>query len=268
MSAPRRFHVDLPPGAAPAAGQRATLDAEESKHVRTVLRLDDGDRIAVTDGRGHAGEAVITGGGKHAVAVQLTGMATETAEVAAPRLHLACAVVKGKRFEYALEKAVELGAHRITPLLTRRGVVDPRAGKQDRWRGLLVAALKQAQRCWLPELAGPTELPALLAAAGGPVLFGAAPSDVVAEPPQRPTGLAAQALRRRQDGQAAPEELTLLVGPEGGWEAEELRVLAEQDAVPVWLGPHVLRTETAAVAGLAALQQLRQAWQAPAAPAT
>jgi 16S rRNA (uracil1498-N3)-methyltransferase len=194
-------------------------------------------------------------------------MATETAEVAPPRLHLACAVVKGKRFEYALEKAVELGAHRITPLLTQRGVVDPRAGKQDRWRGLLVGALKQAQRCWLPELAPPTELPALLAAAD-PVLFGAAPTDVVAEPPQRPTALAAQALRRRQEGHAAPGQLTLLVGPEGGWEADELRVLAERDAVPVWLGPHVLRTETAAVAGLAALQQLRQAWQAPAAPPT
>ena len=260
MSAARRFCVELPGAGPPAPGQRATLDREESRHVRTVLRLHDGDPLAVTDGRGHACEAVIRGGGKHAVTVEITGVATETAEVAPPRLHLVCAVVKGKRFEFAVEKAVELGAHRITPLLTLRGVIDPREGKQDRWRGLLQAALKQSGRCWLPELTGPATLGEALDAAAGPVYFGAAPGDLVAETPQRPTALAAQAARRRLDGQPAPEQLTLLVGPEGGWEAEELRVLAERDAIPLWLGPHVLRTETAALSGLAVMQLVRQAW--------
>ncbi len=262
MSAGRRFCVELPGAGPPAAGQRATLDREESRHVRTVLRLNDGDPLAVTDGRGHACEAVIRGGGKHAVVVEVVRVATETDEVATPQLHLACAVVKGKRFEFAVEKAVELGAHRLTPLLTLRGVIDPREGKQDRWRGLLQGALKQSGRCWLPELSEPTPLSAVLAAAApGPVFFGAAPGDLVAEPPQLPMSLAAQAARRRLDGQTAPERLTLLIGPEGGWEADELRVLAECDAIPVWLGPHVLRTETAAVAGLTVLQLVRRAWQ-------
>jgi len=261
----RRFFADLPAGPAPAPGVRLVLDAEESRHVRSVLRLDDGDVLTVTDGRGHVCEAVIRGGGKHAVAVEVVSVATDAAEDAAPRLHLACAVVKGKHFEFALEKAVELGAHAVTPLRTDRGVIDPRSGKQDRWRGLLVAALKQSQRCRLPELADLADLDTVLARASGPVYFGAAPSDVVAEAPQTPAALAAQAARRRLDGQRVPDALALLVGPEGGWSPAELRLLAERDAIPLWLGPHVLRTETAALAGLVALQLVRRAWQgAPA----
>jgi 16S rRNA (uracil1498-N3)-methyltransferase len=260
----RRFYAELPDHAEPVAGVRAVLDAEESRHLRTVLRLDDGDAIALVDGRGHLCTAVVREGGKHAVTVEITAVDVDASEDAAPRLHLGCAVVKGKHMEFAVEKAVELGAHRITPLRTARGVIDPREGKRDRWRNLLVAALKQSQRCRLPELHGPEDLDVVLAAAAaaGEVFFGAAPSDLVAERPQTLTSLAAQAQRRRLEGQQPPAELTLLVGPEGGWEPAELQVLAHAGAVPVWLGPHVLRTETAALAGLVALQQIRHAWRA------
>ena len=78
----------------------------------------------------------------------------------------------------------------------------------------------------------------------------------------QPTAAAAQAARRRLDGQAAPEELVLVIGPEGGWTTLELQLLAARDAVPLILGPHVLRTETAAVVGLGAVQQIRHAWRA------
>ena len=95
-----------------------------------------------------------------------------------PRLVLACAVVKGKRFEWALEKAVELGAHEILPLVTELGVVDPRPGKQDRWRTIMIAALKQSGRSWLPALIRPVTISqALQRHPEGQVVFGAAPAD-------------------------------------------------------------------------------------------
>ncbi len=258
----RRFFVDIPDGRTPVVGERFTLDQDQSKHLCTVIRAGSGDALALTDGRGHALEAVITGGDRRHTEVEITDVRDAAREVAPPRLHLACAVVKGKRFEFALEKAVELGVHVVTPLRTERGVIDPRDGKLDRWRTLLISALKQSGRCHLPTLqplATPVEV---LDAARGPVLFGAAPGDLVAERPLQPTAAAAQAARRRLDGQAAPEELVLVIGPEGGWTTLELQLLAARDAVPLILGPHVLRTETAAVVGLGAVQQIRHAWRA------
>jgi 16S rRNA (uracil1498-N3)-methyltransferase len=259
----RRFYVDLPPDTEPRPGLRASLDAEESRHVRTVLRLADGDPVELTDGRGHVLDGVVAGGGRKAVVVEITAVHEELLEAAPPQLHLACAVVKGKRFEYAVEKAVELGAHVITPLETRRGVIDPRDGKRDRWQHLLVGALKQCGRCHCPQLRPLVRLEALLTAASGPLLYGAAPDDAVAMPRQSPIQAVQEAVASRREGQPVPQELVLLVGPEGGWEAGELQQLAARGARPLDLGPHVLRTETAAVAGLAALQQVRRGWLDP-----
>lgn len=256
----RRFHVELPSGASPQPGQRVLLDAEETRHIRSVLRLKDGDRIALTDGLGHALEGVLVGGDKRGALVELDQVARAEAEVAPPLLHLACAVVKGRRYEAAVEKAVELGAHVVTPLITDHGVIEPGSGKRDRWHNLLITALKQCHRCHRPELREPTGLLQVLDARPGEAYFGAAPGDLVGEQLQDATPLAAQATRRRLEGQAPPAELLVLIGPEGGWSPAELHLLAGRGAVPLSLGPHVLRTETAAIAGLVALQQVRRAW--------
>lgn len=258
----KRFFVEAGERERWRVGQRVTLDAEQSKHLRTVVRLEVGDPLELTDGRGHVLTGRLAGGGRRDAEVEITEVSEAAGEVAAPRLHLACAVVKGKRFEFALEKAVELGVHAVTPLRTERGVIDPRDGKLDRWQGILVAAIKQSGRAHLPALRPLTDPAGALDRIGGPVVFGAAPGDLVGETPLVPTAAAAQAARRRLEGQSPPAEITLLIGPEGGWSPTELQLLAVRDVVPLLLGPHVLRTETAAVVGLAALQQIRQAWLA------
>ena len=205
----RRFFIETDAGQMPRAGDRVVLDAEQSKHLRTVVRLDVGDELELTDGRGHLLTGTLAGGGKRDAEVEITAVTDAVREVAPPRLHLACAVVKGKRFEFAIEKAVELGVHAVTPLRTERGVVDPRDGKLDRWRGLLVAALKQSGRCHLPELRPLTDPADALDQADGVALFGAAPGDLVGEKPLRPTAAAAQAsfsrdLRRAATGAGKP----------------------------------------------------------------
>lgn len=256
----RRFFIDIDSGQVLGVGDRVSLDAEQSKHVRAVLRYGDGDEIELTDGAGRAISGTIDGGGKRDVCVMIAKVSLAEREVVAPRIVLAVAVVKGKRFEMALEKAVELGVHAIVPMKCERGVIDPRDGKQDRWRGLLVSALKQSGRCHLPELRPLSEPAAVLDDAVGPVLFGAAPGDLVGEKPLHPTAAAAQAARLRLAGQSTPEQLTVMVGPEGGWSPAELQLMAVRDVVPLVLGPHVLRTETAAVVAVAALQQIRHSW--------
>lgn len=247
----RQFYLATDSASPPRAGDVVTLDADESRHLRTVLRGGRDRELVLVDGRGRRMTARPRDGAGP-VRLEILTVARVDEEAAPPRLVLGCAVVKGRRFEWVLEKAVELGAHRIVPLRTERGVVAARPGKQSRWQSLLVAALKQSGRALLPELAATVQLADLLdEARSGMTLFGAVPGETEAGPW---TDLLAPAPR------PLPATLTLLVGPEGGWTPAERGLMRESGAHAVGLGPHVLRTETAAAAGLAALQALRQAW--------
>lgn len=249
-----RFFVEMPDDRAPTVGQRLVLDRDESRHVVTVLRGEPGALVALTDGRGHALSARLLRSERGACTVEVVAVEAAPQETTPPLLHLACAVVKGRRFETALEKAVELGVHTITPLVCERGVVNPRDGRRDRWRHVLIAALKQCDRCYLPQvepLADPATL--LGRAPQGLACVAAAPAETAAGERLTLDRIAAAAT-----GGVEPSQLLLLVGPEGGFTADEQRLLAARGVLPLDLGPHVLRSETAAVAGLAVLQQLRR----------
>ena len=259
-----RFYLDVEADRLPSVGQRVTLDQSESKHLLTVLRTERGTPLTLTDGRGHALEATLDDCDRRRCVVRITAVRVDEEEAAIPLLHLACAVVKGRRFEIALEKAVELGAHVITPLLAERGTVDPRGGKLDRWRGILVNALKQSDRSHLPRLALPATVGEVHAAAdraSAEAWFGAAPIETPSTMPSTLLQAADLVSRRCGERLETPPELLLLIGPEGGWTDQELAAFARHPARPLTLGPHVLRTETAAMAGLTALQQLRSIWR-------
>jgi 16S rRNA (uracil1498-N3)-methyltransferase len=236
------------------------LDAGESRHLCDVLRARAGDPVELTDGRGALFRATFVARSSGRAHVRVDACAADPREQAPPLLRLTCAVVKGRRFEWALEKAVEIGAHAIVPLASERGVVDPGTRKQERWRGLVRAAMKQAHRTLLPELAPPASLAEVIdTARDGMLLWGAAAGDASAEAVLPSAELPAR-LGPTAAAREAPAWLTFLVGPEGGWSEAERARLDRAGAVPVQLGPHVLRTETAAVAGLLALQALRRCW--------
>jgi len=149
----RQFYLETDPDHLPRPGDTVTLDQAESHHLFTVLRGGRDPQLDLVDGRGHRLTGMPLGKEGKRAQVKILTCDTDAAEFLEPRLVLACAVVKGRRFEWALEKAVELGAHEILPLVTDLGVIDPRSGKQDRWRSLMIAALKQSRRSWLPLLA-------------------------------------------------------------------------------------------------------------------
>lgn len=253
----RQFFLETDPDHPPQPGQTVTLDEAESHHLFTVLRGGRDPELFLVDGRGRRLTGLSRGKDGRRARVEILTSEIDGQEFRLPRLVLACAVVKGRRFEWALEKAVELGAHEFLPLQTEFGVVDPRPGKQDRWQSLMMAALKQSGRSWLPELFGPQSVGDVMKRhPGDPALYGATPDDVTG--PVRPTTIRSM-LTGAEPGDP-PATLTMLIGPEGGWSPGELSVLSSQGARPVSLGPHVQRTETAAVTGLAVLQTLREQW--------
>jgi 16S rRNA (uracil1498-N3)-methyltransferase len=253
----RQFYLQTDPDHLPRPGDAVTLDQAESHHLFTVLRGGRDPQLDLVDGRGLRLTGLPSGKDGKLAQVEILTCETDSEEIRAPRLVLACAVVKGRRFEWALEKAVELGAHEILPLVTELGVIDPRPGKQERWRSLMIAALKQSRRSWLPILSEPLTVNQVLQRhPDGRAYFGATAVD--ADDGAQPTAIGTViAQEARTD---APATLTLLIGPEGGWSSAERSLISGRGARPVSLGPHVLRTETAAVSGLAFLQALRGQW--------
>ena len=253
----RQFYLETDPDHLPRPGDEVLLDRDESHHLFTVLRGGRDPELELVDGMGHRLTGLDRGRDGKLARVEILTVETDGEEFREPRLVMACAVVKGRRFEWALEKAVELGAHEFLPLETELGVVDPGPGKQGRWRTIMIAALKQSGRSWLPGLSRPMSVREVLGLRpSDPVLFGATSGDVSGSPV--PVTNQAGLL----DGTTGnpPRSLTMLIGPEGGWSATERSLMIETGARAVSLGPHVLRTETAAVTGLTVLQTLREKW--------
>jgi 16S rRNA (uracil1498-N3)-methyltransferase len=208
-----------------------------------VLRLGAGADLTLFDGAGGEYAARIASLRKDAVLVDVGAYAAVERE-SPLAVTLAQGVSRGERMDWVMQKATELGVRRIVPLITQRSVVrlDARQAekKSQHWRGISIAACEQCGRNRLPELAAPVGLQEFLAseahADGTRLLLAPAGSVRIGE------------LKSLQN-------LILLIGPEGGLAPEEGAAAMAQGFVAVRLGPRILRTETAAIAALAALQQ-------------
>jgi 16S rRNA (uracil1498-N3)-methyltransferase len=254
----RQFYLETVNDASPVPGELVVLDSDESHHLFTVLRGGRDQILHLTDGRGNRFTGKVNRSDRRRAEVEILTRHEDLAEVERPQLILACAAVKTKRFEWALEKAVEIGAHRVITLQTEHGVIEPGKGKVKRWQTIMKSALKQSARSWLPELVPNVSLEDYLAQMQAPCYFGAVPGDVDGPVP------GAHEIPATPD--AVPDQISLMIGPEGGWSAEERTALVSAGCLPIQLGPHILRTETAVVAGLQVLQIWRQAWRSSRKP--
>ncbi len=238
-SAPRLF-VDQPL----AAGATLTLPPPQSHYLAQVMRRAVGDAVRLFDDRTGEWLARISAVGRKAVTVAIEASLGPRETV--PDLWLCAAPLKRGRIDWVAEKACELGVARLLPVVTRRTVVDKL--NLDRLRAHMVEAAEQCGRTSLPELAEPVTLAALLRdwPAGRTLYF--------ADEAGGATPLAA-AVRARAI--AAPA--AILIGPEGGFLPEERAAIAAlADAVPVSLGPRILRADTAAVAAVAVWQAVAE----------
>jgi 16S rRNA (uracil1498-N3)-methyltransferase len=231
-----------------APGTTVVLSAEESAHATRVLRLRPGASIGVFDGRGREMAGVVASVDGDVV-VRLDA---EVAAVPEPSvaITLAHAVLKGDKMDAVVRDAVMLGVAAIRPIVSRHsettvGAVE-RGNRMERWRRVAVASAKQCGRAVVPEVLAAVDLvpgAAWFDTAGLP-----APRLVLAEPVAdalHPTPVAAVAC-------PAGGRATLLVGPEGGWAADEMQGFAGS-CTAVTLGPRTLRADAAAVVAMAGL---------------
>jgi len=238
MSAPR-FYLDQPL----ALGARFSLPPGPARHAAKALRLSAGDTITLFSGQGGEYSARIERIQKDEVAVSITGF-TDTERESRLRVMLAQGISSGERMDYTLQKAVELGVVAIQPIAAKRSVVKLAGERADKrvahWQGVVASACEQCGRNQVPVVAPPLTLAAWLGQHGaGRLLF-----------------LSPLADARLADLPAPTAMDCLVAGPEGGFEADEIAALHAAGAIPVRLGPRVMRTETAALAALAAMQTL------------
>jgi 16S rRNA (uracil1498-N3)-methyltransferase len=204
------------------------LPAGEADHVLKVLRGRNGDTVEVVDGAGKLFAARLRGGREAAVVEELAAP-----DGAGVEISLYQAVPKGGRMDLVVEKATEVGATRIVPLLAERGVVNPREGKVGRWRRVAEAAARQSLRLSVPEVADPVRFEDVASEVRGTrVLLHNAPD---LQPVEAVVGV----------------PVSLFVGPEGGWSGGELRLAEDAGIAFGGLGPYRLRSETAGIISVA-----------------
>lgn len=256
MTAPL-FHLD--PGALDGAGpdEVVTLTGAEGHHAATVMRLQPGEPVLLSDTVGRRAEGRVRSAGGGQLEVEILAVLDET--VLLPRLVLVQALAKDRRDLQGVESATELGVDAVIPWQAERSVARWKAGREAKkhaeWVAVVTTAAKQTRRTTIPEVRPLQSTAAYLKTVES---AGAAVGVVVLHETDE-TSLA-EAIAAVQEPAPTLEELHLLVGPEGGISDREIELLTAAGARVARLGPTVLRSSTAGPAALAAAQLLLGRW--------
>ena len=234
-SKPQRLFVtsELAPGAS------VELDPTQAHYLINVLRCKAGEEVLLFNGKDGEWLGGLSAAAKKRAIVTLTRQTRQ--QIPPPDLHYLFAPLKRARLDYMAQKATELGASRLMPVITRRTVAER------------VNSIEAAEQCcvlWVPEVAEPEKLGAILAGWDKKrLLIFADEAAPIASP--------LAALEKETKG-----PLAVLIGPEGGFEEEERTLLLTQPFVlPISLGPRVMRADTAAVAALSLVNATLGDWR-------
>lgn len=210
-----------------------TVTGDEFHHAIRVARAGVGEEVELFDRAGNAARGVVESIERDRAMIR-AGDALPSRE-SALAIHLAMAVIQLEKFELVLQKATELGVKTIIPLVTER--VELRAerysGKAGRWNKIVFEAVKQCGRAMVPKIEAPADFNEVILRGGACILFDADSPASGMGPPHT--------------------DVTLLIGPEGGWSDEELRAARERGVLFQRLGPRRLRAETAAIVALSVI---------------
>ena len=220
-------------------GQTVQLQPDRAHYLGRVLRLRRGSELLCFDGRGTAWRAEVEDDRSRTAAVRLLEVADRQPEPRL-RLHLVQGLLKGSAMDQVVQKATELGATDLWPILAARSNVSSEPSRQQRrlthWRRIIESACEQCGQLHLPVLHEPSDLATFLAAPPDARMLMLSPG-APAMPMSLPEG-----------------PLALLIGPEGGWHPQEISLGERQGADVRGLGALVLRAETAPLAALAAVR--------------
>jgi 16S rRNA (uracil1498-N3)-methyltransferase len=230
--------------------EELSLTADEAHHLAHVLRMKVGERVTVFNGRGVEATAEIVDVQRDRV--QLKSLAVETSETLAAKIAIGQSIPKGKNMELIVQKATELGAAAVHPLITNHTIVriDSREAvkKWEKWSRVALEACKQSGQNWMPEVTVPQT----------PAEFFA--DRLLSYDLKLVASLQADARDLRsllsevenRTGRR-PQSAIVLIGPEGDFTASEIEAAKAAGCLPLNLGPIVLRTETAAIHALSIL---------------
>lgn len=224
-------------------GQLLALSPEASQHIGVVLRMQVGERITLFCGDNREFDATLELVKKKQVMV-VVGSVKKVSRESQLAIYLAQAISKGERMELVMQKAVELGVSRITPIVTERCVVkldEERMLKKHRqWQAIVIAACEQSGRNQVPAVHTPISISRYLKEVDAGL-------KLIVHPGANKTW---------RDYGLGSSDVALLIGPEGGFSEQEVQDAVKQGFQPLSLGPRILRTETAAITALSVLQAI------------
>ena len=220
---------------------RVEITGPLARHLGGSLRLRAGERLVLVNGRDRL-DTVVEEAARDRVGARITEIRTVPEDPV--RVTLAMGLPKGKKLEEVVRRAVELGVHRVVPVVTGRSVPRPgeKEGRGERLAAIALEAAQQSGRMEIPAVSAPIDLDAFLAEPApdlGLVLW------------ERETTRPMLDLLEARGGGLAAGNLTLFVGPEGGLSEKEVARLVARGYHCAHMGPYILRTETAAIACLA-----------------
>jgi 16S rRNA (uracil1498-N3)-methyltransferase len=233
-----RLHVSGRLGSGPVV-----VDGEQAKRLAKVMRAHEGDEVRLFNGDGREWRCEVTTVERQRVILRVGEVMRQAA--AAPLIvETWCGLIRPQRFDWMVEKATEAGTDIIRPFLSARtmGTREASKGRMERWERLAVEASEQCGRLHLPVIEQPGALLRMLETYRGALVI----ADV------RGDGLEAVSRLLPLEGHVA-----VVIGPEGGFTEAELESARMRGALRLRLGPHVLRTETAAIVATAMLSGLR-----------
>ncbi len=223
------------------SGNLISLDEATSRHLLTVLRLRTGESLQIFNGEGGYYSAKLDSLQKKQALVLVEDFHASQRE-SPIEIHLGQAISRGERMDLVMQKSVELGVAKITPLMTERCGAPMKGERSDnriqRWQKIVISAVEQCGRCQVPPVYPAETLTQFLAKAEGLKLICSFTASQIE--------LAKTTL---SDG-----KVTLLIGPEGGFSPSEIQQAQQAGFHPLSLGPRILRTETAAIVALSVIQ--------------
>ncbi len=219
--------------------EEAAINSSDAYHLKEVLRLKEGDKIFISDGERKF----------LAVIVSLTrdgGKVRRVKEVETPSLRgeilLFQALLKGKKMDFLVQKATELGVDYFYPTIFKRSVAKPKVGKVERWERIVKEACKQSGRHYLMKITSPLHLKEALESAGDCETL------ICFAEGEKGVNLSEHIKRGSR--------VALFFGPEGGFEEDELEMIKKAGGKIASLGPLILRAETATIAGVSLVSYL------------
>jgi 16S rRNA (uracil1498-N3)-methyltransferase len=220
-----------------------SLPKDKAHHLTHVLRMKTGDEIKLFNDSGNEFDAIITGLTKKNALAEIKR--EHRVENESPlKITLCLAISRGQHMDYSIQKAVELGANKIVPLMSEFSNVklqgDRIQNKMSHWQGIIINATEQCGRCHLTQLDSPIPFNEYLDKNESDICLILHPGSQKAMS------------SITMDNQS----LTIMIGPEGGFSESEIKMSIDKETIPVSIGPRVLRAETAVVTALSNAQQL------------